>query len=46
MTQYGLLILLFILIVPAFGGHTLVSAVLTPIVNALMRIYMPGMQYI
>ncbi len=46
MTQYGLLILLFILVVPVFGGTTFVNAILTPIVNALMKVYMPGMQYI
>ena len=46
MSQYGMIILIFILIVPLFGGTSFVNAVLTPIVNFLMKIYLPGRQYI
>jgi len=43
--QYGL-ILLFILIFPVLGGVSFVSSVLTPIIDSLMMLYLPGRQFI
>lgn len=45
MNQYGIFIL-FILIFPIFGGRSIVSDILSPIINFLLSIFLPGQQFI
>lgn len=41
LNRYGLIILLF-LIFPIFGGNSIISLVISPIINTLVGLYLPG----
>ncbi len=45
MHRYGLMLLLF-LIVPIFGGVSIITLVISPIIRFLLTIYLPGGQFI
>ncbi len=41
MRRYGLVLLLFLLF-PIFGGNSLISIVIYPIINVILRLFIPG----
>lgn len=42
LSQYGLFLLVFLMFIPILGGQTLISGVISPIINFFMRIYLPN----
>jgi hypothetical protein len=44
MQKYGLFLLLF-LILPVWGGASPISAIILPIMNFLLRIFLPGIGF-
>lgn len=43
--RFGIIILFF-LIFPTFGGSSLISSIISPIINLLLRLFLPGQQVI
>lgn len=42
MHKYGMIMLLFLMFMPLFNGETLFGAVIGPIIDALMKVYLPS----